>query len=916
MLLFIDKSRNGAGNFIERFPLLKTKLNIPHPRSGAVQRPRLASLLELGFKRKLTLLSAPAGFGKTTLLSDWLHIGDIPAAWVSLDAGDNDFAHFLAYLIGALQMVDAAIGKAALSELQSPQPPLAALMTPLVNDICAIPQDIACVLDDYHLISDEKIHGVLEFLLVHMPATLHIFVATRSDPPLDLARMRSNNQLVELRAVDMSFTAEESESFLNRTMGLGLSKDNVLKLEKRTEGWIAGLQLAALSMHGTSDATGAIEAFAGDDSYIADYLMQETLSRQPQAIQSFLLKTSILERMNGPLCNSVTGRSDSEGMLQELARANLFLVALDSKRCWYRYHRLFAELLRKRLPGLEKVPELHRRASKWFERNGLIHEAIEHGTKAQNIKLVAGLIEGAARTVLMKQGETATVLHWLEAVPEKEIRRNPRLSLAYAWALFYELNTDAVEPHLQNAELALQAPADNDLLAEVDAIRATAAILRGSARQSVEIFEQALERLSDQSIDMHGLVRMGLGYAYMVRGDIKTASTNLTEAARLNEASGNISVALKALCFLAFVRQTQGRLHQASETLQRALRLAAKWELENAPVMHLAHGGLAVLARERNDLAAAADNASRTVELCERSGDSMRLWVGYMLLSITQRAQGLYKAAGGSLQQAQEIIPSAQLSLARTRTATCRVRFLLEQFQIAGLQCYRQEIEEWVLAFDMGSAWLETAGAIVMPGQACELEHLTKARCLVALGRAREALDLLPGLLAVSKKAGRTSSVLENLIIQVLALEQQSRTAEASDVLRQALELGAPEGFVRIFIDAGPTMAGLLEAISSEMQTGMRNAPTGFSRGYVRKLCLACSVQGRIKEQEGLIDPLSAREMEVLQLLSAGISNREIAEQLFISLNTVKTHVKHINNKLGARVRGQAVERARELGLL
>jgi LuxR family maltose regulon positive regulatory protein len=904
----------------KQIPLLTTKLTMPLQQPDIISRPRLDRHLEEGLGRRLTLISAPAGFGKTTLLSGWFQRKKARAAWLSLDEGDNDPARFLAHFIAGLQRIDAALGRAALSELQSPQPPpVNAVLANLVNDLSAVAEDFAFVLDDYHFIGARKIHDAIEFLLTHMPEVMHLFIATRSDPPIPVARLRGNNQLVELRASDLSFTTDEVDAFLNRMMALKLSRSDVLLLESRCEGWIAGLQLAALSLKGRSDVSGFIEAFAGDDRYVADYLMEEVLGRQPEAVQNFLLKTSILGRLNGSLCDSVTGSAGGENLLDVLYKANLFIVPLDSSRRWYRYHHLFAELLRLRLPRQKDctVPDLHLKASRWFERNGLFNEAVDHALKAQDFDQVAHLVEQIAHTVLMKQGETSTILRWLEALPDAMVRRRPRLALAYAWALFYALKIDELEPYLLDAEKALRLHPDNDLLAEADAIRGTRAVLRGGASAAIELFQQAGKRLSAGNLAMRGIVGMGLGYACMVSGDMAAAAESLNEAVAMNEAGGSISIALKAAIFLAHAQLVQGRLEQAGETLGRTLQLAERWDLGNAPVMCAVFGGLAELARERNDLPAAARAVSQAVDISRRSGDSLRIWTAYIVLASVRSSQGNSKGALDALGKAKDIVGSAtSMPLAGTRTAACRIRLLLAANTTGAEDRHRPEISRWVRAFDLQDDWLERAGAIILPGHGCEYEHLTLARGLIALGDPDRAAELLAPLGKKSEQAGRLRSFIECSALQAAALHLQDKTEQAVEVLGTALRLAEPEGFVRVFVDAGPVLAEVLEAGLAAMENARSQTRPGFTRGYIKNLLLAFKVKAETGANAGLVEPLSGRETEVLQLLAARMSNLEIAEQLFISLNTVKTHIKNIIGKLGVHGRDQAVARARELGLL
>ena len=611
-------------------PILTTKLYIPPPQPKVVLRPRLIERLNEGLHRKLTLISAPAGFGKTTLLSEWVAGCEKPAAWLSLDEGDNDPTRFLAYLVAALQTIAPNIGEGVLGVLQSPQPPpTESILTALLNEIDTVEDDFVLVLDDYHVIDGKAVDDALTFLLEHLPPGMHLVIATREDPHLPLARLRGRGQLTELRAADLRFTPDEAAEFLNQVMGLNLSAEDIAALETRTEGWIAGLQLAALSMQGLADVTSFIKSFTGSHHFVLDYLVEEVLKQQPESVQTFLLRTSILERLCGPLCDAVLLDPAVSGQetLEYLERANLFLVPLDNERRWYRYHHLFADLLRQRLhqsdtsPTEDKewdVAELHIRASIWYEDNGLEIEAFQHAAAANDVERAARLIEGEGMPLHFR-GAVAPVLSWLESLPTTELDARPSLWVIYASSLLFVSQTTGVEQKLQAAEAALQdaEPDDKtrDLLGHIAAIRATLAVIQHDVETIIAQSRRALEYLHPDNMPVRTATTWTLGYAYQLQGDRAAASQAYSEAIAISEAIGHSIITILATTGLGNVQEADNQLHLAAQTYRRVLQLAGDPPL---PITCEAHLGLARISYEWNDLDTAQKHGQQSVQLARQ----------------------------------------------------------------------------------------------------------------------------------------------------------------------------------------------------------------------------------------------------------------------------------------------------------
>jgi len=634
-----------------QYPILTTKLYVPQPRPDLVQRTHLIERLNKGINHKLTLISAPPGFGKTTLLSEWISQSEIPVAWISLDKGDNDSVHFIHYLVAALQTIEVNIGKAALSMLQSPQqPPIESIMINLIKEITDIPYDCALVLDDYHSVDTEKTHKIVEFLLDRLPPQIRLVIATRVDPPLPLARLRVRNQLTEFRASDLCFTVDETSVFLNKMMNLGLSSNEITILESRTEGWIAGLQLAALSMQGRKDIPSFIKTFAGDDRHIVDYLAEEVLNLQPEHIQNFLLQTSILNRLSEPLCDFVTDKKGSQKILDDLERANLFIVPLDNKRHWYRYHHLFADLLRQRLHQTQNdlVPELHSRASKWCEQNGLEDEAVDHALAAQDFELAAYLIREFTE-VAWEYGRKTRLLKWFKILPAEFIRKEPNLCFFHAWVLFENGQHSAAEESLQVVERLIDSiveppskesgglrPSDKvELQGKVAAIRALMATGRGDVQDIIKFSSQALEYLNKGDSTWRASVSLSLGIAHSIKGDLNAAIDAFSQAILVSKAAGNMYFYLVASFWLIARLTYAGQLQKAIEICQHLLRIVNEKELEQT----LVGGALFVMwgeiLYELNELGDALHYVNKGLALVEQGHDvGHRGWSNFCLMRI------------------------------------------------------------------------------------------------------------------------------------------------------------------------------------------------------------------------------------------------------------------------------------------
>ena len=904
---------DSPGQTVGTSPLLETKLYIPKWRASLVSRPRLIERLDQGIERKLTLVSGPAGFGKTTLLAEWVAatpVSERPAAWVSLDQSDNDPALFWAYFITALQAIQSGVGENALSLLQSSQPPpIEGLLTTLINEITTIPHDFVLVLDDYHVIDAQPVHSGITFLLDHLPSQMNLVIATRADPPLPLARLRGRGELTELRASDLRFTPDEMTAFLNNVMDLNLSPEDIATLEARTEGWIAGLQLAALSMEGEQDVSGFIAAFSGSHRYVIDYLAEEVLNRQSHSTRTFLLETSVLDRLAGSLCDAVTGRGDGQATLEMLEDSNLFLVPLDNERRWYRYHQLFGNSLRNRLHlgQPDQVPELHDRASRWCEDNGLIAEAISHALQAKDFERTAYLVEQAARSMVAR-GEVTTLLAWLEALPGELIRSRPQLCLAHSWVLFVLGKLDEAELCLLDVEAGCEAASSSHeraeleaILGEVHAMRAFIAHLREDTPRAIELSHQALERLPGDNLYLRGLITMTLGLVYRLSGDITAANWALSEAETISQKTGHAYTVVISLAGLAQLQVLQGHLGKAAGLYEQARQFVIERMGQRGlqlPIASVFYIGLGELLRERNELEAATRHLLGGIELGKQLGLPMFLADGYVSLARVRQAQGDADGASDMLRQAEELARRSKTARLTAPVAACQVWLWLSSGSRNLAAATR-----WTQEYSMDDELSYRR----------EVEHIGVARALIALGQSEEAVGWLARLREAAEAGGRTGSVIEILSLQALAYQSQGDRTQAMAALERALTMAEPEGYVRTFVDEGKAMRDLLR----------HAAAGGIASSYTARLLSAfdepaqpvSTTSGRPGAPD-LAESLTEREAEILRLISVGMTNQEIASQLVISVATVKRHITNIYGKLGVSHRTQATARANELNLL
>lgn len=797
-------------------PLLATKLRIPPLRASVVPRPRLTSLLDQGVERTLTLLSAPAGFGKTTLLLEWARSTRMPLAWLSLDHGDNDPARFLAYLAAALENVQPGLASAVQSAFASLQPTATAataataaapIMTELINGLTSRVEPFALVLDDYHLITATPVHEMAALLVEHMPPPMHLIIATRADPLLPLVRLRAAGQLMEVRAADLRFTGEEAATFLHPLMGQGLVPENIAALEARTEGWIAGLQMAALSMRGRADLSHFIESFSGSHHYVMDYLLEEVLARQPEEVQSFLLQTCVLERLSGPLCDAVTVRSGSQQKIEYAERANLFLVPLDDERHWYRYHHLFAELLRTRLqeqqPGLAST--LHSRASVWYEQRGLIPEAIEHALQAEDLDRAARLLSAHGRDFLLIQGQVHTLLRWFEHIPGDLLRSRPRLSLTKAYGLVYSWQFPAAEEWLEAAAYAAQAGAEAGvveseesatLLAEIAGLRALGAAMRGDEQTLVE--QAALMRAGMGALDprVRPLASFILGQFYRYQGNARASEEAYGEGERGAVEAGYVDFAAACGACRADRLFEQGRLREAFDTYLYWIRAFREGGRRPPAFVAQCYVRAALLLVEWDDLEAAAEYNAAGVKLTGQVNPPSAV-----LLSFPVRLKWAQGDVAGALRACEEGLQAARAFQARNNEA----EILARQAQL------------WLAGDDKAAAeaWARRRGLGPRDEVSFmrECEYLVFARVLIATGRGSAALRLLKCMGNVVEEQGRYGSLMEIFGLQALAQDVLGRSRAAVRTLERALLLGEPEGYVRVFVDEGPPMARLLALV-------------------------------------------------------------------------------------------------------
>ena len=901
--------------------LLASKYRVPGRRPNAVARPRLDERLNAALSSRLTVLSAPAGFGKTTVLTEWLATFGprAPAvAWVSLDERDNDAARFWTYVVTAIGGAVEDVGGAASGLLDSSPPATEAALAALLNELGGSKRDLLLVLDDYHLVEAADVHEGMTFLLEHQPPQLHVVLATRTDPPLPLARMRARGQLSEVRAADLRFTVEESAAYLNDGMGFRLSEGDVTSLDARTEGWIAALQLAALSMQGRSDVSAFIAGFAGDDRYVVDYLGEEVLARQPSDVRQFLLRTSILERLTGPLCDAVTGRPGGKATLVALERANMFVVPLDDKRQWYRYHHLFGDVLRAHLHDEqpERVAELHARASAWFEADGDSSQAVSHALAGGDADRAADLMEPAVRTMLRDRRE-AELAGWVHVLPDDVVRKRPVLGIGFVAALAQVSNFDTVGQRLSDVERSVRAedgswppqpPPDlvvvdrvayRSLPAQIHLYRAALNLAGGDLEGTVTQAREAMSLAPPDDALTRASASALQGLASLTGGDLSRAHAAYTRTVAELTSVGFLADVLGCCITLGDIRRAQGQLGDALRTYQRALDLAPA-RAGGDPLRGTAdmHVGIAGVLLERDDLAAAGEHLYVNRRLGDHNGLPQNPYRWRVAMARLKEAQGDLDDALELLDAADDVYVGDFNPNVRPVPAV-RARLRLRRGELDEAEAWARERR---LSPDDELSYLH------------EYEHVTLARLLLARhhaeGDARaleEALELLARLLAAARDGERAGSVLEVLVLQALAHQGHHHMDAALDALQRAVRLAQPEGYVRLFADEGAPMAALLKALPRQ----------STAAGYVRRLLAATTrTQHRPSSGRGMVEPLSDRELDVLRLLGSDLDGPDIARALSVSLSTVRTHTRNIYAKLGVTSRRAAVRQAHDLNLL
>ncbi len=884
--------------------VLATKLYIPPARPQLVLRPRLIEQLDEGLHRTpgVTLISAPAGFGKTTLVSEWVAGCKRPVAWLSLDDGDNDTARFLNYLVAALRSVSTNLGEGMLGILQSPQPPpVESILTSLINEITTIPDNFILVLDDYHVIDTKPVENAISFLVEHLPPQMHLVVATREDPNLSLARLRARGQLTELRAADLRFTPSEAAEFLNRVMGLNLAAEDIVALETRTEGWIAGLQLAAISMLGQKDAASFIQSFTGSHRFVIDYLVEEVLGQQSERVQSFLLQTSILGRMCGPLCDSLLGAPSGSGQetLKYLERANLFIIPLDNERRWYRYHHLFADLLRQRLrQGItsskmdagSSLNELHTRASLWYENHGFQLEAFQHAAAAKDIERAERLLDGEGIPLHLSGGVTP-ILDWLESLPAEVLNARPWLWWRHAAMLLINGQTIGVGEKLQAAEAGvanmLQGAEPDDqtrnLIGLIAMASATLALTRYDVQAMVAQSHRALEYLDRDHLFQRANANWTLGYAYVLQGERVLARQAFTESVALGEAAGAMFPLILATIGLGYVQELDNELYQAAETYRQVLEWAGDHPQQ---IIGEAHLGLARILYEWNDLDAAEGHTQQSLHLARQYESIIDRYV------ISEVFLARLKLAQGDLAEAADILAKADQSVRQHH-------FVHRAPEVAAAQ---------VLTFIR-------QGNLAAAAHLAQLHQLpmSQARVHLAGGNPSAALAVMEPWRQLVQAKGWQDERLKALVLQAIVLAAHGDKDQALRVLGEVLALAEPNGFLRVFLDEGTPMFRLL---SEALAQGVMPNYTGKLLAVLEAEMQQTADRAALSSAAPLVEALSPRELDVLRLIAQGLSNDEIGQRLFLALDTVKGHNRRIYDKLQVQRRTEAVARARELGLL
>ena len=884
--------------------LFASKLHVPHLRARLVPRPHVMALLEQGRRRPLTLISASAGSGKTTILSSWLRDAGVRAAWLSLDSSDNDLYRFWMYVLAALDELLPETLTPAQEFLTSvrthPSPPIEDIVAAVINDLVRLEDDLVLILDDYHEIMTPAIHTSLAYLVDHLPTQLHLFIVTRRDPPFSLARLRVSHQLQEIRTADLLFSRQEAELFFSHVMELHLSSEEVAVVQKRTEGWVAGLQLAGLSLQRHPDRAGLINAFTGSHYTLVEYLAEEILQKQPDRVQQFLLRTSLLDRLNASLCQEVTGDAESQTLLTHLEQSNLFIVALDEEHVWYRYHQLFADFLRTCLQQHQPdhIVTLHQRASQWYERHGYYEEAMKHLLLAQDVVQATRLIEQSSQE-MMRRGEFVVLHQWIGSLSAAVVRNNPRLIIIHAKELAFLGDIQQAEMRLQELEAFVHdEPAPAEMGCDRETIEGEAVVVRAfiaTQRQDFplvrELARRALAYLPTRDVFMRSLITLCLGIAFRFKNG-PAARSALEQAIRDAESP---HVSLLSLEHLGYQLQEQGQLHQALEIYQQALRILPEGKPTGS--MWMAYLGIATLQREWNELENAEQALLEALKLSqERDLPAVFLEINVMW-ALIKEAQGQIDESLALLRREEMLGHQQQFAPAVRVMRAYQALLEVRRGNLRAAEPWTRDFEQQTPSYPLSMN--------------NEREYAILARVQLATGNYAEAERILTQLLTLAQEEGRTRAIIKAKVLQALLLQAQGAIERARSTISQALVLAEPEGYVFTFTEEGEQMTRLLKGVQAAQRTG--SLALHLAPEYLQQLLEACVSRETLSSSHAV---LSEREREIMRLLASGRSNQEIADQLIIAMSTVKWHVRQIFNKLGVNSRTQAIAQARELNLL
>ena len=911
-----------CGNINATMSMMKSELLIikthkPQLPLDWIARPHLSGKLIEALRYKVVLVLAPAGYGKTTLVIEALRDFKKPAGWVSLDATDNIPGNFLTYFITALQNAVPAVCQPILDALQSPQPPpIDLLLTTLINSISHHEDDFVLVLDDYHTIESQAVHDAMTFIVEHLPPQVHLIIASRIDPPLPLARWRVKGEISEIRTGDLSFTIEDTETFFKKMTGIVLSEKDMAILESRTEGWVAGLKMAALSLQGKNDISGYIKAFSGSNRYILDYLAEEVLRQQPPGIKQFLLETSVLERMCGPLCDAITGLSDSQSILAQLEAANLFISPLDDERRWYRYHQLFATILHNQLVRDEpqKVNLLHRQASMWYEKEGLVEDAIGHSLRGGDNERAAVLLENEA-THMLGQNRAVALLEYSSRIPEPVIMASPWLCVGFAWAALTVNKPEILMKMLSRAVEVLAESPDKlsphnranlqRIKGHTLSLQSFIAQAQGDMPLAIRLSEEANRELPTTGVDdllARAVNSLNLGAYYQKTGDITKAIPLLEELIAAGRKIDYHYAVLAGLGSLAEIEMQLSRFDRVTNICNEAIEQSTRWGgAYPLPVTALIYVVLGQLNYEQNDLKGAADNLNKGIKLGENSFNLEPVLKGYLFLAKLLQAEGYPEKALEYIQHAENVGPWVVIPPEVHQLPAWKAWLALRQGNVAAAALWTKEQEN-------------SHPLAQLPSYQEEYAYLTLVRMKLAKSECQNLPLYLEGFIQHAEAQGRSAAVIEAIILKALAQDCLGETAEAVETLDQALALTEPAGYVHTFIDEGAPMSKLLQGIiKSGRHVDYATKLLGIITPPIPDQSLASN---NPKTAAGLIEALSEREIEVLKLIAAGKSNKEIAADLYLAIGTIKKHTNNIFGKLGVESRTQAIARARELGII